>query len=83
MDAHSSVARFLPVIRLLGALGGLLGGAFAGILILILAMILTGSTFELANIFPGAIFGAAIGAVIGFLSPKAGRKLFELLSSAG
>lgn len=69
------------VIRLFGAFGGLFGGALAGVLVLILAMILTGSTFEFRNIFPGAVFGALVGSILGFYSPRLGKKPFELLSN--
>ena len=68
---------YLPiVIRILGALGGFLGGGLLGIIF----VVITGATFAMRTVWPSALAGAVLGALVGFISPKLGKYMAELLN---
>lgn len=68
------------VIRVLGSLAGLLGGSIIGVILVILAIIVTDSTFGLNNIWPGALTGAIVGAILVLCFPKIGKTLSEIMN---
>jgi hypothetical protein len=71
----SSVTVSLSLIkRILGALAGFLGGGALGIIALVGVMIFARSDFGLESIRPGALVGAVLGAIVGFISPKRALK---------
>jgi hypothetical protein len=67
--------RLFLIVRFLAAAGGMLGGSMSGTILIVLLMVFTGSTFGLANIWPGTVIGAIVGAVLGFLFPRIGKAL--------
>ena len=68
------------ILRIAAGVMGSIGGAFFGLLILIAAILVTGSTLGLANVLPGAYFGAAVGFHLGFCRSKLGFLLARALS---
>ncbi len=78
----SGLGRSVPLaLRVLGALVGALGGSWVGVLVLIVSMVFAEESFGLGSVLPGAALGAAIGGILGWLSPVVwGRAFAELLS---
>ena len=74
--------RDIPLaLRVLGALVGALGGSWLGVLVLIVSMVFAEESFGFSSVLPGAALGAAIGGILGWLSPVVwGRAFAELLS---
>ena len=74
--------RDIPLaLRVLGALVGILGGGCLGVLVLIVSMIFAEESFGFSSVLPGAALGAAIGGILGLVSPIVwGRAFLELLS---
>ena len=68
-------------LRVIGALVGALGGGCLGVLVLLVSMIFAEESFGFSSVLPGAALGAAIGGILGWVSPVAwGRAFAELLS---
>ena len=69
------------VLRVLGAVVGALGGSWLGVLALIVSMVFAEESLGFSSLLPGAALGAAIGGILGWLSPVVwGRAFAELLS---
>jgi hypothetical protein len=75
MNNHN-YTRLPIVIRILGAFGGFLGGGLLGIIF----VVITGAVFDQRTVWPSALTAAMLGALIGFIFPRLGKKLAELLT---
>ncbi len=70
----------LPIVHILGSLGGFMGGGIIGTILIALVIMVTDNTLGLNNIWPGTLIGAILGAILGFCSPRIGKTIAEIMN---